>query len=264
MTATTRDALLVDLAAELRTAAATRQPVEPLTERFPGLGVDEAYAVQELNASARQAAGDPVVGRKIGLTSKAMQEMLGVAEPDYGRIYASELLPSGASVRRADLIAARVEPEIAFIMAHGLRGPDVTSAEVLAATEAVAPALEVIDSRVADWRIKLVDTVADNASCARVVLGRQRTDPAEVDLATAAVHLRVDGDVVQEGTGAAVLGHPAEAVAWLVRTLHRYGGGLAGGDVVMPGSMTAAVPFERGSHVVADFGALGTVEVLAR
>ena len=252
--------LLIDLAAELRTAGAVREPVEPLTERHPELTVVDAYAIQGLNAEGRA-----IKGHKIGLTSRVMQEMLGVDQPDYGRIFADELLESGAEVDRAELVAPKVEPEIAFVLGDDLVGPDVTAAQVLDATDHVLPALEIIDSRIVDWRIKLVDTVADNASCGRVVLGGRRTAvTSTLDLAGTEVDLRLNGETMQSGEGSAVLGHPAEAVAWLANGVGEFGVTLAAGDVIMPGSLTAAVPLAAGDRAVADFGPLGRVEVVCR
>jgi 2-oxopent-4-enoate hydratase len=264
MTATTHDALLAGLAAELLDAARTRVPIPPLTARHPQLTVADAYAIQGLVARARLDAGAVLVGRKVGLTSAAMQQMMGVGEPDFGRVFADELIDGGGEVPLAELIQPRAEPEIAFMLASDLAGPGVTVADALAATAYVSPALEVIDSRVADWRIALVDTVADNASSGRVVLGAERVPVGDVDLAAATVALRIDGEQVAEGRGDAVLGHPAEAVAWLANTLAPFGERLRAGDLVMPGSMTAAAPLAPGATVVADYGPLGTVEVTCR
>jgi 2-keto-4-pentenoate hydratase len=240
-----------------------REPIAPLSAGYPDLTVAEAYEIQAINARSRAqsvTSPAPIVGHKIGLTSKAMQEMLGVDEPDYGCLYADRVLAGGTVIVAAELIAPRVEPEIAFVLAAPLAGPDVTAGDVLAATAYVLPSLEVIDSRIADWKIKLVDTIADNASCARVILGEQRTETADVALAAAGVELRVNGEPVQHGAGAAVLGHPAKAVAWLANALGGHGVTLEAGHVVMPGSLTAAVPLTAGDHVVADFGPLGSVE----
>ena len=187
--------------------------------------------------------------------------MIGVDEPDYGCLYADRVHDSGVAIAADDLIAPRVEPEIAFVLAEPLSGPGVSAEDVLAATTYVVPSIEVIDSRIADWRITLVDTIADNASCARVVLGDRRTAVGDVALAAAMVELRVNGEAVEHGSGAAVLGHPAKAVAWLANALAGHGVTLEAGHVLMPGSLTAAVPFAQGDHVVADFGPLGTVEV---
>lgn len=248
----------------LRVAELRGLPIAPVSSTWPGLTVEDAYAIQSANVRCRLAAGGRVVGHKIGLTSEAMQQMLGVDEPDYGRLFEDCVLRSGVELAYDGLIAPRIEPEIAFVLAHDLRGPDVTPAQALAATAYVVPALEVIDSRIADWKITLVDTVADNASCARVVLGERRTAPADVAMAAVMAQLRVDGRVVQEGAGAAVLGHPATAVAWLANAVARFGVALEAGQVILPGSLTAAVPIEAGNHVEADFGDLGAVEVTCR
>lgn len=244
-------------------AEISRRPVAPLTQQFPELTVAEAYEIQSINAHTRLVdANGPttIAGHKVGLTSKAMQEMLGVDEPDFGVLYADRVHEDGVRIAASELIAPRVEPEIAFVLGAPLTGPGVTPKDVLAATDYVVPALEVIDSRIADWKITLVDTIADNASCGRVVLGETHTKVADVVLAAAEVELRVNGEEVQHGAGCAVLGHPAKAVAWLANTLGEHGVTLQAGEVVMPGSLTAAVPFAAGDHVVADFGRLGTVE----
>jgi 2-oxopent-4-enoate hydratase len=246
------DALLL---AELR-----REPLAPLSATQPALTVEDAYAIQAINAASLTATHGGVAGHKIGLTSRAMQEMLGVDEPDYGHLYADRVHETGTTIDPSALIAPRIEPEIAFVLGSELSGPGVTAEDVLAATDHVVPALEVIDSRIADWKIKLVDTIADNASCASVVLGDLRTAPADVELAAATVELRVDGETVQQGTGAAVLGHPARAIAWLANALGRFGVGLEAGHVVMPGSLTAAISLEPATVVTADFGVLGEVQ----
>lgn len=255
-------ATLRELAAALREAERHGRAIPPLSVDNPGLTIADAYAIQALNVRARGQQA-PVVGHKIGLTSPAMQEMLGVGEPDYGALHRDRVLPSGASVATAPLIAPRVEPEWAFVLGADLEGPGVTLADVRAAAEAVMPALEVIDSRIADWRIGLVDTIADNASGHCAVLGAERHALDAVDLAASTVELRVDGEPVQRGTGAAVLGDPALAVAWLADALAEHGTALRAGHVVLSGSITAAVPLTAGAHVEADFGALGTVEVHA-
>lgn len=261
MQATARHATLASVADALARAEATGTPIAPITATHPELGVDEAYAIQTLNVQAR---GTTVVGHKIGLTSQAMQDMLGVDEPDFGVLYADRVHRSGVVLPTAGLISPRIEPEFAFVLRSDLHGPGVTAADVWAATGQVLPAVEVIDSRIADWKIGLVDTIADNASCHCAVLAEAGVSPGDVDLGAAAVRLLVDGEVVQAGTGAAVLGDPAEAVAWLANAIARYGQGLQAGHVVLSGSMTAAVPLRAPGTVVADFGPLGTVEVIAR
>jgi 2-oxopent-4-enoate hydratase len=257
-------ATLSTIADRLMVAESAREPIAPLSAAHPDLTIAKAYEIQAINARSRAETATSaarIVGHKIGLTAKAMQEMLGVDEPDYGCLHADRVLDDGAAIPAADLIAPRVEPEIAFVLADPLAGPGITAEDVLAATAYVLPSVEVIDSRIADWKITLVDTIADNASCARVVLGATRTSVADVALAAVQVELRVNGEPVQHGAGAAVLGHPAKAVAWLANALAEHGVTLQAGQVIMPGSLTAAVPFKQGDHVVADFGLLGSVEV---
>lgn len=249
--------MLEALAEELRIAEDSRTPVAPLSARHPELTVADAYAIQTINTRAR---GARVVGHKIGLTSKPMQEQLGIDQPDYGAVFETHVHRSGATLRMDDYIAARIEPELAFVLGRDLAPGD----DVLAATEAIVPSLEVIDSRIADWKIGLIDTIADNASGAAIVLGDQRTPPADVALADAAVALSVDGEVVDRGTGAAVLGDPVRAVAWLAAALAEQGTALEAGHVVMSGSITAAVWLRPGGTVEADFGPLGTVRVTVR
>jgi 2-keto-4-pentenoate hydratase len=251
------------LARALDAAERDRRPLAPLTETHPDLTLDAAYAIQRAGLRLRQARGSRLVGRKVGLTSTAMQEMLGVEQPDFGYLTDAMVLSSGSSIDAGALIAPRVEAEIAFLMAAPLAGrPDRD--EVLAATDAVAPAIEVIDSRVADWRIAITDTVADNASSARVVLGGFRPLP-DADLAAASMELSVtrpDGASERvAGTGEAVLGHPAHAIAWLVAALDRYGERLEAADVVLPGAMARALPVGSGDAAVASFPQLGEVAV---
>jgi 2-keto-4-pentenoate hydratase len=239
------------LAAELAYAERTRRPVAPLTERHPGLSVEDAYAVQQVNVERRTAAGERIVGRKVGLTSLAMQRQLGVDEPDFGAILDPMVLPDGGTLRLDELIAPRIEAEIAFRLGRDLAGADVDLAAARAAVSEVTLALEIIDSRVADWRIALVDTIADNASSARVVAGPPT--PADPDLlASLTVEvLRVteDGAEVGTGRGDAVLGDPLEAVAWLARRLHGLGGGLRAGDLVLAGAVHASLPMRPGSRI---------------
>lgn len=261
MMTTTSAAVLQQLAAALTAAERDARPIAPISATHPELTVDDAYAVQTRAAAVR---GVPVVGHKIGLTSLAMQEMLGVDEPDFGVLFEDRLHDTGVTIDTGALIAPRIEPEFAFVLCEDLHGPDVTAEDVWRATASVVPALEVIDSRIADWRIGLLDTVADNASCHCAVLGEPWDSLSPEEVVAAGVRLLVDGEEVQAGTGAAVLGDPAQAVAWLANALARYGHGLRAGHVVLSGSMTAAVPLTPGAHVVADFGRLGQVEVTTR
>lgn len=248
---------LAAAAQDLEAAERSGHPVEPLSDRFPNLGTDDAYAIQSHGRALRLRAGGRIVGHKIGLTSKAMQEMVGVAEPDYGYLLDGMVLEDGADVAVHTLIAPRVEGEIAFRLGRTLVGTEVTIEEVLEATEAVAPALEVIDSRIADWRITITDTIADNASSARAVIGEFRS-PGKLDLPTLAMRMDVDGTTV-EGRGDAVLGHPAIAVAWLARALDAQGEALEAGEIVLSGALARALPVGPGSHARAEIDGLGTV-----
>lgn len=250
------------LAADLLAAAeATATPIAPLSERFAGLDADDAYAIQQLQIADKVAAGRVVRGHKVGLSARAMQEMLGVDEPDYGHLLDDMFVAEDDLVPATDFCHPRIEPEVAFVLRSPLRGPGVHVADVIAATAFVLPALELIDSRIADWRITLADTIADNASSARVVLGGRGVSPLDVDLRTIGVALRRNGELVDTGTSAAVLGNPATSVAWLANTLHRFGVGLEPGHVIMPGSCTRAVDVAAGDTITADFTGLGTVRV---
>jgi 2-keto-4-pentenoate hydratase len=211
-----------ELAGLLRRAEADRRPLAPLIHLRPELDITEAYAVQDLNTRVRLAAGERLVGRKVGLTSLAMQRQLGVDEPDFGVLFDSMRIPDRGSIMIDELIAPRAEAEIAFVLGRPLSGPDVTVADARAAVAQVLPAIEIIDSRIADWKIALADTIADNASSARVVVGAavDATPELLATLKDERIELAVNGRMVAQGTGAAVLGDPIEAVAWLARTLH--------------------------------------------
>lgn len=252
--------MIEQLADDLYEAWRSVATVPPPVERVPELTVSDAYAIQQRVIAARERAGARRVGRKVGLTSAAMQEMLGVDEPDFG-VLLDEMVVTG-EVDATRLIAPRIEPEIAFTLGARLEG-DVTVDEVLAATRTVRGALEIIDSRVEGWRITIVDTVADNASSALVVLGDVELAPKEVDFLAERATMRV-GDEEVSGTGDAVLGHPAAAVAWLARALAEHGERLEAGDVVLPGSMARALPFASSDTVRCGFTTLGTLEVKVR
>jgi 2-oxo-3-hexenedioate decarboxylase/2-keto-4-pentenoate hydratase len=255
-------ARIEELAARLREASRTGTPVPPLSREAPSLTAADAYAIQLVNVRERLAAGATVRGHKVGLTSKAMQEMLGVHQPDYGHILDEMLVPDGGAVSVCRFLQPRVEVEIAFLLGHPLGGESVGIAEVLAATTAVAPAIEIIDSRIADWRITLVDTIADNASSGAVVVGPWVALARAPSLPGIAAELCINGSTVATGAGAAVLGDPAEAVAWLARALATLGSRLEAGHVVMPGSCTKAIDVRAGDRVEARFAGLGSVSVV--
>jgi 2-keto-4-pentenoate hydratase len=234
-------------------------PIAPISSGR-ALTLPDAYAIQQRLVRLHEDTGRRLAGRKVGLTSAAMQEALGVDQPDFGVLFEDMLLADGVQVGTGDFIAPRVEPETAFRLARDLRGPGITAQDVRDAVDEAYPSLEIIDSRIADWKITLVDTVADNASCGAVVLGAP-VAWQELDLAAIECALSVDGTVVETGLGSAVLGHPFNAVAWLANTLGELGDHLRAGDVIIPGSCTRAVPVVPGSEVHADFGPLGSVGI---
>lgn len=258
----TLTANLIQEAADLLDRAdAAAAPVAPLTEQYRGIDVIDAYAIQRVNLGRRLARGRTLIGHKVGLTSEPMQTLLGVDEPDFGYILDDMLIPNGASVPRSRFCAPRVEPEVAFLLREPLRGNAITADDVRAATEAVAVALEIVDSRIADWRLTLCDTVADNASSAAVVLGPWIPLTGDVDLAGAHASLHLNGQRADEGLGSAVLGDPANAVAWLANTLAALGTDIEAGQFVMSGSFTAAAFIEPGDIASATIGGLGTVSL---
>jgi 2-keto-4-pentenoate hydratase len=252
---------VLSLADELFAAERERRQIPAFSSRTT-LTPEDAYAIQLQNVVRRQAAGERVAGKKVGLTALAMQKMLGVDQPDYGHLFENMRLENGAECRLDELIQPRVECEIGIILGRSLRGPGLTDLDVLAATEALVPTLEIVDSRIENWKIKFVDTVADNGSSARFVVGTKRTPPLGIDTRTVGVAFAKNGDLVGTGAGAAVLGaNPYRAVAWLANTLAGAGLELNAGDVIMPGALCAMVPVARGDVASADFGILGTVSV---
>ena len=254
-----------EIAHALHRAEHDRTPIAPLTDTYPDMGIADAYAVQLEGVRERlEAHGGRIIGWKVGLTSKAMQQMLGVDQPDFGHLLEGMRIDEGTDIVCSELIWPRAEPEVAFQLKADLRGPGVTAEQVLAATEYLIPALEIIDSRVKDWKIKLCDTIADNASCGRFVLGKGRTPPAGVDTKLIGMNYYVDGQLVATATSAAVVGDPAAAVAWLANTLAPYGHYLQAGQVIMPGSLVAAVDAKPGGHIRADFDHIGSVELRLR
>jgi 2-keto-4-pentenoate hydratase len=253
MSTTTDAALCQRLAAEIDTAWRTRTPVAPLTETYPGLTPADAYEIQSGWSALRMARGEKIIGRKIGLTNPAIQQQLGVSEPDYGALWGSSFYPvsSGrADVPAVDFLQPRVEGEIAFRFGRPLKGGFVTAEDVLAATDACALAVEIVDSRIADWKIKLVDTIADNASYGGFVVGPWDAGLVRADMPALAMQIRQNGEVAAEGLGSAVLGHPATSAAWLVNKLSEFGVGLEAGDIVISGAITRMLPAAAGDEFV--------------
>jgi 2-keto-4-pentenoate hydratase len=259
---TTPSQQVIELAESLFRAFETGAPVAPPSEALT-LSVDDAYAVQRALVDAHRHAGRSVVGRKIGLTSLAMQRQLGIDNPDFGVLLDTHVWTSGVrlSRRKLRMIAPKLEPEIAFVLERDLRGPGITADHVLAATAAVVPVFEVIDSRVRDWRITLTDTVADNASSLGAVIGELVPIAGAGDLSAITVRFSADGQIVQEGTGAAVMGNPAAAVAWVADELARFDEALPAGQPILAGSFTAAVDASPGRYEASFGPGLGSVTV---
>jgi 2-oxopent-4-enoate/cis-2-oxohex-4-enoate hydratase len=246
---------------ELYAALLNRQPVAPLTEREPGITLDDAYRIQLRMIQRRMDAGETGVGKKIGITSQAVADMLGVNQPDFGHLLSGMVFNEGEPVDTAQLIAPRAEAEVAFVLARDLSGPGVTAADVLRATDCVMPCFEIVDSRIKDWKIKIQDTVADNASCGVLTLGGTRRSPRDLDLALAGMVLEKNGEIVSTSCGAAVQGSPVNAVAWLANTLGRLGITLKAGEVILSGSQSPLVPVAAGDSLYCHVGGLGSASV---
>ena len=258
----TRSAASDALAEELYRALIERRTVGPLRERGLDLQIDDAYAISLGLLQRRLRAGERVIGKKIGVTSKAVQDMLGVHQPDFGFLTDRMQVADGATVRIADgLIQPRAEAEIALILKKGLKGPGVTPAAVLAATESIAPCFEIVDSRITDWNIRIVDTVADNASCGVFVLGAARADPRAYDLATLEVRVWKNDRPLSRGLGSAVQGSPLASVAWLANTLGAYGVSLGAGEIILSGSLVPLEPARPGDRFRLELAGVGSASV---
>src|SRR5246127_3012456 len=240
-----------ELAADLAQAERSREPIAPLTSVYPDIDVVDAYEIQLINIRQRVAEGARVLGHKVGLSSLAMQQMMGVDEPDYGHLLDEMEVFEDTPVKAGRYLYPRVEVEVGFILADDLPGAECTEDNVLAATAAFAPSIELIDTRITDWKIKLCDTIADNASSAGFVLGTKRVSPKEIDIKNIDAVLTRNGEVVAKGRSDAVLGNPVTAVAWLARKVEGFGVRLKAGDIVLPGSCTRAIDAPPGSDFVA-------------
>ncbi len=249
------------LAHGLMDASAGRVPVEPLTEQAPGITPADAYDIAADIIGHKLGDGRRVVGKKVGLTGQAMRELLGIDNMVFGIILDDMTVRDGGRVRADTLIAPTVEPEIAFRLKSPLKGPGVTAEDVIAATDYVFPALEIVDSRIKDWRIKEADITADNGAAAMVVLGSTHLPLSELELASEEVVLELNGAEAGRATGAEVLGNPVNSVVWCANKLAEFGLGLAAGEFVMPGSLTRAPSVKAGDSVSAAFANLGVVSV---
>ena len=248
-----------EMSQALLAARRDHTPIAALTERFPDMTIADAYAVQQGLVAGLLAEGDSIIGYKLGLTSQPMQEMLGVDQPDYAPVLGSTVYPDGGEVPCDDYISPRMEAEICVVLDAPLSGPHFTAAEAWEATRGLVAALEIVDSRIADWRIKLADTVSDLASNGAVAFGSRVVPLGDFDPALIGMVFTKNGELVATGAGAAALGGPLDAVAWLANTLHPLGVSLPAGAIIMTGALHAAVPFEAGDVFRADFDRLGPI-----
>jgi 2-keto-4-pentenoate hydratase len=247
------------IAARLRQAELTRTPIAPIRTELGEKDIPAAYAIQGVNTRLRLAAGGKLRGRKVGLTSAAVQRQLGVDQPDIGMLFADMEIADGGTGGLATLIQPKIESEVAFVLARDLTRKGMTLDDVLKATDYVIPCLEIVDSRIADWKIGIVDTVADNASSARFVLGTTPRRPADVEFINCEMVLLEDGASRTTGKGAASLGNPVEAVRWLAEATADTDYPLRAGDVVLSGALGPMAPIKPGAHYVATIGGLGSV-----
>ena len=260
------DEQATEIARRIRDAERTRTPTKQLSQLHPDFGIDEAYSVQQAGVRLAEADGRVVRARKIGLTSKVMQEAVGITEPDHGVIYDDMFYEHGDHIPFDRFIAPRLEVELAFVLGTDLRGPGCTLDDVLDATEYVTPAVEILDARFqmtdpdTGSSRTIVDTIADNAADAGIVLGGQEVGPRSVDLPWVCAVLRRNGVVEESGVAAAVLDHPANGIAWLADRLARHDVGLRAGELLLAGSFTRPLWVHRGDEFVADYGPLGTIE----
>ena len=261
---TLTDAEVSQLAADLYQARQTRVAIPPLTDDRPGLTMADGYRIQQQLLDRLIADGERVVGFKLGLTSAPMQQLIGVDSPDFAPVLSSHVHADGDAVTAGDFIYPRIEAEIALVLAADLRGPDCSALDVAAAISGAVPALEIVDSRIADWKIKLADTIADLASSGAVVLGPAVTPATGLDLRLVGMALTRNGELIATGAGAAALGNPLQAVAWLVRTLHPLGAYLRAGQFIMTGSLHGAVDISPGQNYRAEFDRIGSVGARVR
>ena len=250
-----------EIAKKLLESELAGTPIAPLTEKYPGLSIEDAYRIQLAGVNMKLSQGRKVIGKKIGLTSRGMQKLLGVNEPDYGHLLDDMLVLEGDTLKRSDLIAPKVEGELAFVLKDTLRGPGVTIADVYRATEGIFPSFEIVDSRIEAWKIKLPDTISDNASSARLVLGSRMASIKDIDLKLIGMMYEKNGEMVNSGVGAEVWGNPAAAVAWLANKLSTFDIALEKGEIILSGAFTAAEKAEAGDVFTVSFYGLGSVSI---
>lgn len=253
--------LINKLGDELYEAFVSRNTLTPFTEQYPDIGLEQAYRIQERFIQRRLDSGETVTGKKIGVTSHAVQKMLGVFQPDFGILTSKMVYPQGEVIDLNALIQPKAEAELALVLKEDLAGPGITPVDVMRATDYVSPCFEIVDSRITDWKIKIQDTVADNASCGVYVLSDQKLDPRKVDVTMSGMTLYKNGELFSTGVGAAVQGSPFNAVAWLANTLGKLGIPFKAGEVILSGSQSALVPVSDGDELICTLGGIGKCSV---
>ena len=246
---------------ELYQALISQTPVPPLLGRAEGITIESAYRIQQRMVARRVEAGEKIVGKKIGVTSKAVQDMLGVFQPDFGQLTSSMHYEEGQDLPIGGLIEPKAEAELAFVLKRDLKGPGITATDVIRATDYIVPCFEIVDSRIKDWKIRIEDTVADNASCGVYLLGKPRKKPTELDLALAGMVLEMNGELFSTSAGAAVQGGPVNAVVWLANTLGHLGIPFLAGEVILSGSQSTLIPAKVGDSLTCTIGGLGSCTV---
>lgn len=256
------ESIIQECGDELYQAMVNRVAISPLTDRYPDITIEDAYQVSLKMLEHRLAAGEKIVGKKIGVTSKVVMNMLNVMQPDFGYLTDKMVYSQGQEMPISELLMQpRAEGEIAFILKKDLCGPGITNADVMAATECVMPCFEVVDSRIEDWKIKIQDTVADNASCGLLVLGDSAVDPRKVDLSTCGMVVEKNGVIISTGAGAAALGSPVNCVTWLANTLGKFGISLKAGELILSGSLVPLEPVQAGDFMSVSIGGIGNASV---
>jgi len=247
---------------ELYAALRERKTVRPISEREPTVSIEDAYHISRRLLERRLSDGEKLIGKKIGVTSKAVQRMLDVHQPDFGYLTDRMRFLDGSEMPiSSELIQPRAEGEIAFVLKRDLKGPGVGIQDVLEATECVMPCFEIVDSRISDWKIRIQDTIADNASSGLFLLGTQAVDPRSIDLVTCGMVVEKNGEIISTAAGAAALGSPLNCVAWLANTLGTFGVSLLAGEIVLSGSLVPIEPVVPGDQMRLTIGGIGTASV---
>ena len=253
---------IIQLGDELFDALRGQYTISPLTDRYPDITIDDAYLISLRLLARRQEQGENIIGKKIGVTSKAVQDMLGVYQPDFGFLTDTMEVANGSVINVAkEMIQPRAEAEIAFILKKPLKGPGVTENDVLEATASIAPCFEIVDSRIKDWQINIQDTIADNASCGLFVLGDARSEVAGHDLKKLTISVTKNDKFLCRGEGSAVQGDPLTAVAWVANTLGEYGIAFDSGDIILSGSLVPLEPINAGDVFSLELSSVGSASI---